>query len=87
MEQLSAALDRLQAALESLEEAAETRLARGDGLADAEGVIVDLRAERNELATELETIRGQAASLEQVNQQVSSRLEGAIAGIREVLEG
>ncbi len=87
MEQLIAALDRLQTALETLETAAEARLARGDGLADAEGVIEELRAERNELASELETLRSEAVSLERVTEQVSGRLDGAIAGIREVLEG
>jgi ABC-type transporter Mla subunit MlaD len=85
MEQLSASLDRLQAALEALESAAEARLARGAG--ETEGVIEQLRAERNELAAELEQVRAEAASLEQVTEEVSGRLDGAIAGIKEVLEG
>lgn len=86
MELLNAALARLETALNTLEEAAETRLA-GNGLDDAEGVIEQLRKERNELAAELEAVRTEAASLERVTEEVSGRLDGAIAGIREVLEG
>jgi len=87
MEQLYASLDRLQAALEGLESAAEARLAAAVGPEDSDGVIEQLRAERNELATELESVRAEAASLEQVTEEVSGRLDGAIAGIKEVLEG
>ena len=50
-------------------------------------MIEQLRAERNELAAELEQVRAEAASLEQVTEEVSGRLDGAIAGIKEVLEG
>ena len=90
MEQLYVSLDRLQAALEALESAAEVRLAAGLGEgnpSEADGVIEQLRTERNELAAELESVRAEAASLEKVTEQVSGRLDGAIAGIREVLEG
>lgn len=87
MKQLNAALDRLQTALEGLESAAEVRLAQGGDSSEASGVIEQLRGERNELASELERVRAEAASLEQVTDEVSGRLDGAIAGIREVLEG
>lgn len=87
MEQLYASLDRLQAALEALESAVEVRLAQDVDAPDADGVLEQLRTERNELAAELESVRAEAASLEQVTEQVSGRLDGAIAGIREVLEG
>jgi hypothetical protein len=87
MEQLNASLDRLETALEALESAAESRLAREAGGEDADGVIEQLRAERNELAAELESVRTEAASLERVTEDVSGRLDGAIAGIKEVLEG
>lgn len=87
MEQLNASLDRLQAALEALESAAEVRLADSADAPDVDGVLEQLRTERNELAAELESVRAEAASLEQVTEQVSGRLDGAIAGIREVLEG
>jgi len=86
MELLNAALARLETALNTLEEAAEARLA-GSGLDDAEGVIEQLRKERNELAAELEAVRTEAVCLERVTEEVSGRLDGAIAGIREVLEG
>jgi predicted nucleic acid-binding Zn-ribbon protein len=87
MEQLNAALDRLQSALEGLEGAAEARLASAGDADEAQGVIERLRGERNELATELEQVRAHAASLEKVTDEVTGRLDGAIAGIREVLEG
>jgi len=87
MELLNAALARLEKALDTLESAAEARLAETGGLDDAEGVIERLRKERNELAAELEAVRNEAASLEQVTEEVSGRLDGAIAGIREVVEG
>jgi len=87
MEQLNASLDRLQTALGGLESAAEARLARGEGTAEAESVIEQLRSERNELAAELEQVRAEAAALDQASEEVSGRLDGAIAGIKEVLEG
>ena len=87
MIELSAALDRLQAALLTLESAAESRLARGDGGAEAEALIEEMRAERDALAAELETVRADAAALEEVTDEVSGRLDGAISGIRDVLEG
>jgi len=87
MKQLNAALDRLQTALAGLDSAAEARLARSEGGTDADVVIEQLRSERNELAAELEQVRAEAAALDQASEEVSGRLDGAIAGIKEVLEG
>jgi len=90
MTQLSGALDRLSTALGSLESAAESRLvqaAEGEGTAEAEALIAELRADRDQLAAELETLRAESTALEEVTDEVAGRLDGAISGIREVLEG
>ncbi len=85
MIELSAALDRLQAALVTLDSAVDSRLAAGNGSNDA--LIEEMRAERDGLAAELEVVRAEAAALEEVTDEVAGRLDGAIAGIRDVLEG
>ena len=87
MIELSAALDKLQAALVTLESAAEARLGVGNASAQADALIKEMRAERDGLASELEAVRAEAAALEEVTDEVSGRLDGAIAGIRDVLEG
>ncbi len=99
MNELSASLDRLQAALETLETAVERRLSAAvetaggdeDAVAEAnaaaEATISRLQAERDQLAEELNLVRSEAAALEEVTEQVAGRLDGAIAGIKEVLEG
>lgn len=99
MNELSASLDRLQAALETLESAVEQRLvaavaesaggddeAMAEANAEAEATIARLQTERDQLAEELRLVRSEAAALEDVTEQVSGRLDGAIAGIKEVLE-
>lgn len=87
MSELSAALDRLSAALVTLESAAESKLASDDGAAETAAMMADLRQERDQLAAELETVRADAVALEEVTDDVAGRLDGAISGIREVLEG
>ncbi len=103
MNELSASLDRLQSALGTLETAVEHRLAAamaagadGDDVAveavvearaAAEATIARLQTERDQLAEELNLVRSEAAALEEVSEQVAGRLDGAIAGIKEVLEG
>ena len=87
MSELSAALDRLMAALVTLESAAETKLSSDNGAAEAEALMAELRQDRDRLAAELETVRSEAVALEEVTDEVAGRLDGAISGIREVLEG
>lgn len=90
MTQLTSALDRLSAALVTLESAAESRLELGQGAgedqAGLEAAMEELRADRNRLAAELETVRAESIALEETTDEVAGRLDGAIAGIREVLE-
>lgn len=97
MNELSAALERLEVALETLESAAEYRLslpvaeaddegASAESLAETEAALEALRAERDQLAVELAQVRADAAALEQVTDDVAGRLDGAIEGIKEVLE-
>lgn len=86
MEQLSASLDRLQAALIGLESAVESRIQQGESLREeAVGALEQLQAERDNLAAELEAVRADAAALEEVTDDVAGRLDGAIEGIKEVL--
>jgi len=87
MTQLESALDRLLASLVTLETAAEARLANDDGSGEAEALIEELRADRDRLALELEAVPAESVALEQVTDEVAVRLDGAISGIREVLEG
>ncbi len=87
MTQLASALDRLLASLVTLEAAAKTKQERGTGDAQAQPELEQLRADRDRLSAELDTLRSESIALEEVTDEVAGRLDGAIAGIREVLEG
>lgn len=76
---------QLEAALQSLEYAVERRLSQAagaDGLAEE---VQMLTSDRAELAEALDQAQARAAKLEQVNRDVSRRLDSAIATIREIL--
>jgi hypothetical protein len=79
------AVRQLEAALQSLEYAVERRLSQAagaDGLAEE---VQMLTSDRAELAEALDQAKARAAKLEQVNRDVSRRLDSAIATIREIL--
>jgi L-lactate utilization protein LutB len=79
------AVRQLEAALQSLEYAVEQRLSQAagaDGLAEE---VQMLTSDRAELAEALDQAKARAVKLEQVNRDVSRRLDSAIATIREVL--
>jgi uncharacterized protein YciW len=80
------AVKRLEAALESLELAIQERLSNSAG---AEGLVEEvemLTADRARLAETLDQTSARSAKLENVNRDVSRRLDQAIETIRTVLQ-
>lgn len=83
---IEAATRRLLAALEALEAAVERRR---DGDLNEERLVErihQLGADRSRLANELDGVTAQARSLEQVNRDVSKRIEIAVGAVRAVLD-
>jgi predicted nucleic acid-binding Zn-ribbon protein len=79
------AVRHLEAALESLEYAVEQRLSQATGADGLAEEVQMLSSDRAELAEALDQAQARAAKLEHVNRDVSRRLDGAIAAIRELL--
>jgi L-lactate utilization protein LutB len=80
------AVRRLNAALQSLEQAVEQRLSSAVG---AEGLAEEvhmLTADRAQLAEALDQAKARAARLETINRDVSRRLDDAMDKVRTVLE-
>lgn len=86
MDQLAAALDRLDKALASLDRAVEVRLEREQGLAGAEAEVQRMGADRARLADSLDSAEARAQRLENANREVSRRLVDAMESIRAVLD-
>jgi DNA anti-recombination protein RmuC len=83
---LESALKRFDLSLAQLERAVDQRLSRESARAGWEEEMRALREDRDRLEKELGATRDQARALEQVTDQVASRLDAAIRGIRTVLE-
>ena len=80
------AIRRLEAALQTLENAIQHRLSQSlgaEGLADE---VQMLTADRARLAENLDQAQARAAKLENVNRDVSRRLASAVETIRAVLQ-
>lgn len=83
---MEAAVKRLEAALEGLEQAVDQRLSLAvgaDGLAEE---VQMLTSDRARLAETLDQAEARAAKLETINRDVSRRLDQAIETIRAVLK-
>ena len=83
---IDAALKRLEAALDLLDGAVENRLEGVLHVRDLEEEVHRLGTDRSELAQSLDGAEARTSRLEQANQQVSQRLDVAMASIRTVLD-
>ena len=85
-EALRNALDGLNDALKSLESAVEARLERQRSVDDVEDEVSRMRADRVQLAENLDIAEARAGRLIDANAEVSNRLVTAMESIRTVLE-
>lgn len=78
-------MKRLEAAIDLLEGAIEGRLEGVRHVADLEEEVHRLGTDRSQLAQTLDEAEARSAKLDDVNRQVSQRLDAAIETIRAVL--
>ncbi len=83
---LRQAIEQLEKALLTLEQAVELRLEKEGDFAEAEEEVQRLNADRSKLAQELDTSEARAERLETANREVSRRLVTAMETIRTVLD-
>ncbi len=84
--QVTAAVERLNKAVVSLEGSVEARLERESALGDVEAEVQRMGADRTRLAESLDSAEERAQRLEHTNKEVSRRLVDAMESIRTVLE-
>jgi chromosome segregation ATPase len=83
---LTQALERLEKALNGLEQAVDLRLDKEGDFAEAEEEVQRMNADRSRLAQELDNSEARAERLETANREVSRRLVTAMETIRTVLD-
>ncbi|CUW43824.1 hypothetical protein B3286c1_1135 [Brucella vulpis] len=83
---LRQALERLEKALNTLEEVVDLRLDKEGDFAEAEEEVQRMNADRSRLAQELDQSEARAERLEAANREVSRRLVTAMETIRAVLD-
>ncbi len=83
---LTQALERLEKALNGLEQAVDLRLDKEGDFAEAEEEVQRMNADRSKLAQELDNSEARAERLETANREVSRRLVTAMETIRAVLD-
>ncbi|MGU3576958.1 DUF4164 domain-containing protein [Brucellaceae bacterium C25G] len=83
---LTQALERLEKALNGLEQAVDIRLDKEGDFAEAEEEVQRMNADRSKLAQELDNSEARAERLETANREVSRRLVTAMETIRTVLD-
>lgn len=83
---LDQAIDRLESALKTLEEAVGNGTDRSYDNNELEEEIQQMNADRSRLAQELDTSESRAERLEQANKEVSRRLITAMETIRAVVD-
>ena len=83
---ITEALQRLHAAIGSLESAVERYAEKLDNADRFEDELHRLGLDRSKLAQSLDEAESRSAELEQVNREVSNRLVAAMESIRHVLE-
>ncbi|MCO7738268.1 DUF4164 domain-containing protein [Brucella intermedia] len=79
-------LERLEKALNALEQAVDLRLDKEGDFAEAEEEVQRMNADRSRLAQELDLSEARAERLEAANREVSRRLVTAMETIRAVLD-
>ena len=79
-------LERLDKALNTLEQAVDLRLDKEGDFAEAEEEVQRMNADRSRLAQELDQSEARAERLEAANREVSRRLVTAMETIRAVLD-
>ncbi|MCL7998441.1 DUF4164 domain-containing protein [Brucella pseudogrignonensis] len=79
-------LERLDKALNTLEQAVDLRLDKEGDFAEAEEEVQRMNADRSKLAQELDQSEARAERLEAANREVSRRLVTAMETIRAVLD-
>ena len=80
------ALKRLQAAIDLVEGAVDTRFEVEHRVADVEAELHRLGTDRSRLAQTLDAAEARASRLEETNRDVSRRLVAAMEAIRDVLD-
>ncbi|RCS23687.1 DUF4164 family protein [Phyllobacterium salinisoli] len=83
---LKQVMDRLERALDALEEAVDLRLEKEGDFAEAEEEVQRMNTDRSRLAQELDISESRAERLESANREVSRRLVTAMETIRAVLD-
>ena len=83
---VEAALKRLEAALDFLEDAVDQRLDGAERVAGLEGELHKLGTDRSRLAQSLDAAEAKTARLEEANSEVSRRLIAAMESIRTVID-
>lgn len=86
MSKLDSAMERFSAALDRLEAGINRRTITSQANGSLEREIAALRDDRSRLADELDRMKAHARQLDDTANDVSDRLDEAIAGIRAVLE-
>ncbi|MFD1199688.1 DUF4164 domain-containing protein [Brucella gallinifaecis] len=79
-------LERLEKALDTLEQAVDLRLDKEGDFAEVEEEVQRMNADRSKLAQELDQSEARAERLEAANREVSRRLVTAMETIRAVLD-
>jgi septal ring factor EnvC (AmiA/AmiB activator) len=83
---IDAALKRLEAALDLLEGAMESRLEGAQNISSLENELHRLGTDRSRLAQSLDAAEARTARLDEANREVSRRLVNAMESIRTVLD-
>lgn len=83
---LRQAIELLEKALVTLEQAVDMRLDKEGDFAESEEEVQRMNADRSKLAQELDTSEARAERLETANREVSRRLVTAMETIRTVLD-
>lgn len=86
MSKLDSAMERFSAALDQLEAGINRRGIKAQNASSSERELVALREDRSRLADELDQMKARTRQLDETAEDVSTRLDEAIAGIRAVLE-
>ena len=84
--QISTSLEKLDQAVNALEEAVSARMDREAHLLDAEAEVQRMGADRARLAESLDNAESKAQRLDSANREVSRRLVDAMESIRAVLD-
>jgi hypothetical protein len=83
---MSSSIDRIQAALDALEAALETRFERDADHAESDAEVQRMNVDRGRLAQELDAAEAKSERLAEVNREVSRRLVAAMETIRAVID-